>query len=122
MRLMRLAPLLILTVLPIQSLAQTRVYRNREFGFEVPIPHGLYLFRPHQMNGIDHGRQFFFKPTSVEDCNNGGCNRYIAVDANYNTVEDTAKLHDYLEHECTVFGGVECLTTSRGFQSQGISE
>jgi hypothetical protein len=121
MRLTLVAPLLTLMVLPIQLLAQTRVYRNSEFGFEVPIPRGLYLFRPHQMNGIDHGRQFFFKPTSVEDCNNGGCDRYIAVDAYYNTVEDTAKLHDFLEHECTVFGGVECLQPPTGLQFKGLA-
>ena len=96
MRLMRVAPLLVLTALTAQSPAQIRVYRNSQFGFEVPIPRGLYLFRPHEMNGIDHGRQFFFKPTSVEDCNNGGCDRYIEVDAYYNTLEDTAKLHDFL--------------------------
>jgi hypothetical protein len=72
------------------------------------------------MNGIDHGRQFFFKPTSVEDCNSGGCDRYIAVDAYYNTTNDTAKLHDLLEHECTVFGGVECLQPPPDLQIKGL--
>jgi hypothetical protein len=73
------------------------------------------------MNGIDHGRQFFFKPTSVEDCNNGGCDRYIEVDAYYNTLEDTAKLHDFLEHECTVFGGVECLQPPEDLKVKGLA-
>ena len=121
MRLMRVAPLLVLTALTAQSPAQIRVYRNSQFGFEVPIPRGLYLFRPHEMNGIDHGRQFFFKPTSVEDCNNGGCDRYIEVDAYYNTLEDTAKLHDFLEHECTVFGGVECLQPPEDLKVRGLA-
>jgi hypothetical protein len=61
------------------------------------------------MNGIDHGRQFFFKPTSVEDCNNGGCDRYIEVDAYF------------LEHECTVFGGVECLQPPEDLKVKGLA-
>jgi hypothetical protein len=120
MRLMRLTVLLVLIVLPDSFLAQTRAYRNREFGFVVPIPDGLYLFSPHEMNGIDHGRQFFFKPTSIEECNKGGCDRYIAVDAFYNTVTDTARLHDYLEHACTVFGGVECLQPPPDLRIRGL--
>ncbi|MGP8252829.1 MAG: hypothetical protein ACLQHF_12400 [Terracidiphilus sp.] len=116
-----MAPLLVLMISTVHSLAQTRVYRNSEFGFEVPIPHGLYLFRPHEMNGIDHGRQFFFKPTSVEDCNHGGCDRYIEVDAYCNCTVDTAKLHDLLEHECTVFGGAECLDPPKGLMVKGMA-
>jgi hypothetical protein len=73
------------------------------------------------MTGIDHGRQFFFKPTSVEDCNNGGCDRYIEVDANYNCVEDTKHLHDFLEHACTVFGGVECLLPPEDLKVKGLA-
>jgi hypothetical protein len=104
----------------IAAAAQTKVYRNREFGFVVPIPYGLYLFSPHQMTGIDHGQQLFFKPTSVEDCNSGGCDRYIAVDAEYNVIRDTMKLHDFLEHECTVFGGLECLQPPPDLQIKGL--
>jgi hypothetical protein len=121
MRLMQLVPLLVLTALPAQSLAQTNVYYNRQFGFSVPIPQGLYLFSPHQMTGMDHGRQFFFKPTSVEDCNNGGCDRYIAVDAYYNSIEDTAKLHDFLKNECTVFGGPKCLQAPKDLTNKKMA-
>jgi hypothetical protein len=72
------------------------------------------------MNGIDHGRQFFFKPTSVEDCNNGGCDRYIAVDAYYNFTDDMAKLHDFLKFECTVFGGEKCLPSPPDLRIRGL--
>jgi hypothetical protein len=112
--------LIILSALPFMAAAQTKIYRNSQFGYEVPIPHGLYLFSPHEMNGIDHGRQLFFKPTRVEDCNNGGCDRYIEFNANYNTTEDTAKLHDLLKHECTVFGGKECLQPPDDLTIEGL--
>lgn len=121
MQLTRVIPLLVLMALLIPSNAQTKVYRNRQFGMVIPIPHGLYLFRPHEMTGVDHGRQFFFKPTSIEDCNNGGCDRYIEVDAYYNTIDETAKLHDFLEHECTVFGGVECLQPPEDLKVKGLA-
>lgn len=121
MQLMRVIPLLALIALSIPSNAQTKVYRNREFGMAIPIPRGLYLFRPHEMNGVDHGRQFFFKPTSVEDCNNGGGDRYIGVAGYYNTIDDTAQLHDFLEHECTVFGGVACLQPPEGLKVKGLA-
>ncbi|MGP8225979.1 MAG: hypothetical protein ACLQGT_07465 [Terracidiphilus sp.] len=109
MRWIRAVSLIILSALPLMSAAQTKIYRNRDYGYEVPIPHGLYLFSPHQMSGIDHGRQLFFKPTRIEDCNHGGCDRYIVFWAEYNTIEDTAKLHDFFEWECTIYGGKECL-------------
>jgi hypothetical protein len=92
--------LIILSALPFMAAAQTKIYRNSQFGYEVPIPHGLYLFSPHEMNGIDHGRQLFFKPTRAEDCNHGGCDRYIEFSAFYNATEDTAKLHDLLRNLC----------------------
>jgi hypothetical protein len=120
MRWTRVVPLFILSILPIAVAAQSKVYRNREFGFVVPIPHGLYLFSPHQMTGIDHGRQFFFKPTRFEDCGQGACDRYITIDAEYNVIQDTIKLHDFLEHECTVFGGVECLRPPPDLQIKGL--
>src|ERR1017187_3611812 len=120
MQLIRVIPLLVLMSLPIPLDAQTNVYRNSEFGYAVPIPRGLYLFSPHEMNGVDHGRQLFFKPTRVEDCNNGGCDRYIEFNANYNTTEDTAKLHDLLEHECTAFGGKECLQPPEDLKIEGL--
>lgn len=120
MRLLRWSILMALIALPNSFLAQTRVYRNREFGYMVPIPRGLYLFSPHETNGIDHGRQLFFKPTRVEDCNNGGCDRYIEFDAFFNTVEDTAKLHDFLNHACTVFGGRECLPPPDDLKIEGL--
>ncbi|MGO9776779.1 MAG: hypothetical protein ACLPM3_09385, partial [Terracidiphilus sp.] len=85
MRWIRAVSLIILSALPLMSAAQTKIYRNRDYGYEVPIPHGLYLFSPHQMSGIDHGRQLFFKPTRIEDCNHGGCDRYIVFWAEYNT-------------------------------------
>ena len=120
MRVMRVVILLVFVASSIAAAAQTKVYRNLEFGFEVPIPDGLYLFSPHPMNGIDHGRQFFFKPTSVEDCNHSGCDRYIAIYANYNTVEHTARLHDFLNEECTVFGGEECLQPPPDLRVKGL--
>lgn len=121
MRLMRVIPLLVLMALPISSNAQARVYRNREFGYVVPIPRGLYLFSPHEMNGIDHGRQLFFKPTKVEDCNNGGCGRYIEFNAYFNTSDNTAKLHDFLENECTIFGGKKCLQPPDDLKIEGLA-
>jgi hypothetical protein len=121
MRLRAAIPLLVLSAFPIALIAQTKVYRNRDFGIVVPIPHGLYLFSPHKMTGIDHGRQFFSKPTRIEDCNSGGCDRYIAVDAYFNATDDTAKLHDFLEHECTVFGGVECLQPPEDLRIHGLA-
>jgi hypothetical protein len=48
--LVRAVSQLVLAALPIAADAQTEVYRNRQFGFMAPIPHGLYLFRPHEMN------------------------------------------------------------------------
>jgi hypothetical protein len=73
------------------------------------------------MNGIDHGRQFFFEPTSVEDCKSGGCDRYIGVNANYNAIEDVSRLHDFLKHECKVFGGVECLQPPGDLRLNGLA-
>ena len=120
MRWIRAVTLIILSTLPLTVAAQTNVYRNRQFGYEVPIPRGLYLFSPHEMNGVDHSRQLFFKPTRVEDCNNGGCDRYIEFSAYYNATEDTAKLHDLLNHECTVFGGKECLQPPGDLKIEGL--
>jgi hypothetical protein len=110
-----------LAVLPFEASAQTEVYRNSEFGYVVPIPRGLYLFSPHEMTGIDHGRQLFFKPTRVEDCNNGGCDRYIEFAAFFNTIEATAKLHDFLEDECTVFGGKKCFQPTEDLKIEGLA-
>jgi len=121
MRWIRAASLIILFTLPLTVAAQTQVYRNRPFGYEVPIPRGLYLFSPHEMNGVDHGRQLFFKPTKVEDCNNGGCDRYIEFSGNFNTADDTAKLHDLLESECKVFGGKKCLKPPEGLKINGLA-
>jgi len=121
MRWMRTASLFTLFVLPLTVAAQTKIYRNRDYGYEVPIPHGLYLFSPHQMSGIDHGRQLFFKPTRIEDCNHGGCDRYVGLWAEYNTIEDTAKLHDFLEWECTIYGGKECLPPPEGLNIDGLA-
>ncbi|MGA9670067.1 MAG: hypothetical protein WBQ94_12715 [Terracidiphilus sp.] len=120
MRLVRIVPLLALAALPITAAAKTHVYRNLEFGIVVPIPHGLYLFPPHQMTGIDHGRQLFFKPTSVEDCNNGGCDRYIGFFAGCNCFEGTKHLHDFLEAQCTVFGGKDCLESPPELGIKGL--
>jgi len=100
MRLRAAIPLLVLSAFPIALIAQANVYRNRDFGIVVPIPHGLYLFSPHRMTGIDHGRQFFFKPTTVEDCGKGLCDRYIDVFASYNAAENTKRLHDFLKEQC----------------------
>jgi hypothetical protein len=113
-------PLIFLTALPFAAVGQTEVYRNSDFRYEVQIPRGLYLFSPHEMTGIDHGRQLFFKPTRVEDCNNGGCDRYIGFYADYNTTDDTAKLHDLLEHTCTVFGGKKCLQPPEDLKIEGL--
>jgi hypothetical protein len=72
------------------------------------------------MNGVDHGRQLFFKPTKIEDCNNRGCDRYIEFGAYYNTTDDTAKLHDLLKDECTVYGGKECLPPPDDLKIKGL--
>jgi len=121
MRWTRAVSLIIMSAFQLTIAAQTEIYRNPEFGYEVPIPRGLYLFSPHEMNGIDHGRQLFFKPTRVEDCNNGGCDRYIEFDANFNVIEDTAKLHNFLKDECTVFGGKECLPPPKELKIEGLA-
>jgi hypothetical protein len=109
MRLGVAIPLLVLNAFPIALIAQAKVYRNRDFGIVVPIPHGLYLLGPHKMTGIDHGPQLFFKPTSVEDCAKGACDRYISVFAGCNCVVDTAKLHDFLEQQCASIANGPCL-------------
>jgi hypothetical protein len=120
MRWLRVVSLIFLFTLPLGVAAQSNVYRNHQFGYEVPIPTGLYLFSPHEMNGVDHGRQLFFKPTKVEDCNHGRCDRYIEFDAYYNVSDKTLKLHDFFENECTVFGGKKCLPPPDDLKIEGL--
>lgn len=121
MRWMRAVSLIVLTAMPLTVAAQSNVYRNRQFGYEVPIPPELYLFSPHEMNGVDHGRQLFFKPTKVEDCNHGGCDRYIEFNAYYNVSDNTLKLQDFFENECTVFGGKKCLAPPDDLKIKGLA-
>jgi hypothetical protein len=113
--------LLVLGAFPIALIAQAKVYRNRDFGIVVPIPHGLHVFSPRKMTGIDHGRQFFFKPTSVEDCGKGACDRYIDVFAGCNCFVDTAKLHDFLQNQCAAVANGPCVTAPEDLKVNGLS-
>jgi hypothetical protein len=121
MRLKAAILLLVLSAFPIELIAQAKVYRNRDFGIVVPIPHEPYVFSPRKMTGIDHGRQFFFKPTSVEDCGKGLCERYIDVFASYNSSEDTKKLHDFLEEQCTGIANGPCLPAPEDLKISRLS-
>jgi len=120
MRLRAAVPLLVLFAFPVALIAQRTVYRNRDFGIVLPIPHGLYLFRPHSMTGIDHGRQFFFKPTSVKDCGKGLCDRYIEVFGSYNSAENTKRLHDFLSDQCVGVANGPCQPAPEDLKVSGL--
>jgi len=94
------------------------VYRNDEFGINVPVPEGTTLC-PTPDNEHDHGPVFVLGAAGTKDCADSARKRSIEVFAEYNAADATKKLTDFLKWQCAHIGGGPCGPPPSGLQVPG---
>jgi hypothetical protein len=103
------------------ALSQPQFYRNREFGFRLPIPRGTLACIPpvYQGNGHDHGPQILLSPADASFCSKSSGKRYVDVFAGA-MVDEWKTLSGHLESLCEYEIKGECSAAPAGLHVKGL--
>jgi hypothetical protein len=104
------------------ALSQQQFYRNREFGFRLPIPPGTLACIPpiYQGNGHDHGPQILLSPADASFCSKSSGKRYMDIFASYTATDDEKTLHGNLQILCDSDGKSACTAAPPGLEIKGL--
>lgn len=102
----------------IPAIITPQIYRNAEFGIELPVPQGSVLC-PALPGEHDHGPLFLLRTDSAKGCNDPEGNRTFGVFASFNAASATSTVSKYVSVACKETYQGKCRSAPRNLGFEG---
>jgi len=99
--------------------ADAEVYRNKEFGINVSVPHDLPTCSG-ATDQHDHGIAIYLDPSDARGCGVLEGRRSVSIFASYNVADETRTLTDYLNWTCHDVLKGQCVAAPKGLRIAGL--